>query len=64
MSSKIINKWWYTDNIGHCIGIIKTKDNYTDEIKYRIGIVSGKDEELDAEFLKIYGTRFYPNIIE
>lgn len=61
--SKIIEKWWFTTN-GAFIGIVKTLDEITGEEKFRIGTASGVDEELDAEYIKDYGARFFPEMVK
>ncbi len=64
MASKIVDSWWFCNFTGGCIGIVKTEDEVTKKIKYRIGNGNGADEDLDAEFIKNYGSQFYPEIIK
>lgn len=60
--SKIVEKYWYTPMMGDVIGIIKTYDEITKETKFYIGTGIGADEEVDAEFIKKFGDKFYPEM--
>ena len=64
MASEILNAWWYNTCDGKHIGIVKTKDNITGDIKFRIAVVGGLDEELDKEYIRDFGDKFYPEIIK
>lgn len=64
MASKIVDSWWFCNLTGDCIGIIKTEDEVTKEIKFRIGNGQGINEDSDAEFIKNYGSQFYPEQIK
>lgn len=64
MSSKVINRWWFTTSGGHCIGIIKTIDPNNNEEKFRIGLADGFNELLDEQRILSHGARFYPEVIK
>lgn len=61
MTSKIIQSYWFTPPMSPCIGIVKVKTE-SGENKFYIGTCKGKDERADEEYIKNFGTPFYPEI--
>lgn len=57
--SKVVNKWWFTCLDGSVFGIIKT-----DSDRFYIGQAHSLDEETDENYIKNYGTPFYPEQIK
>ena len=60
--SKIVDKYWYTPAMGDVIGIVKVYDDITQETKFYIGNGLGVSEESDAEYIKNFGDKFYPEM--
>lgn len=46
------------------IGIVKVFDEKTGENKFYIGVADGIDEEIDAENIKSFGGKFFPEMIK
>lgn len=61
MTSKIIQSYWFTPPMSPCVGIIKVKTE-SGENKFYIGTGKGIDERADEEYIKNFGTPFYPEI--
>ena len=61
MTGKIIQSYWFTPPMSPCIGIIKVKTK-SGENKFYIGTGKGIDERADEEYIKNFGTPFYPEI--
>lgn len=61
MTSKIIQSWWYTPLLQPLIGIIKVETE-TGENKFYIGTGKGENQKADEEYIKQFGTPFYPRI--
>lgn len=61
MTSKIIQSWWFTPPLQPCIGIIKVETE-TGENKFYIGIGKGENQKADEEYIRWFGTPFYPGI--
>lgn len=61
---KILNKWWYTDCFGRCMGIVKVEDELTQIVKFRVGIAGGLDEQEDALQIARFGDTFIPEAVK
>ena len=61
MTSKIIQSWWFTPPLQPCIGIIKVETE-TGKNKFYIGTGKGENQKADEEYIKKFGTPFYPEI--
>lgn len=57
--SKTVNAWWFNN-----IGIVKVIDEITNEEKFYIGTATGIDEEIDIDFIKRNGSKFFPDLIK
>ena len=57
--SEIVNKWWYSSFNGN-IGIVKVHDDINNQDKFYIDVCEGTDENIDAEKIKTFGAKFYP----
>ena len=57
--SRVVNSWWFND-----IGIVKVHDDKINQDKFYIGRALGFDEQADIEYIKSFGTRFYPDLIK
>ena len=60
--SKIVDKWWFSSYSGN-LGIVKVYDEITQKNKFYIGKTLGINEEADAEHIKQYGAKFFPEMI-
>lgn len=50
------NVLWFTTNRG-AVGIVKKQDPITKEFKFYIGIGLGNDENIDAEYIRQFGSK-------
>ena len=56
---KILDVRWF--NGSSCVGVVRVEDPY-DGIKYYVGTGTGMDEDIDMEYISVWGARF-PNYV-